>query len=241
LLAAAGYGDAHLLTAAGSGIDVGDRAADGEQVHGFFCQEYTLRISRIQQFAARIFNLCHGLEAELSYGVSANAYLTPAASQGLLAHYDDHDVIVLQIDGAKEWHVFDRAAENPREARIVTPPEAAEPRIRVVLQAGESLYVPRGFVHAAAAADDSSLHLSVGLYPATAADLLKHAVSELADSPQLAQPLPPGFAADPDQVTLALAQAANYLRQHCDEQASGRRAAQSFCRPWQRMVIQPPT
>lgn len=229
-----------LLAAASSRIDAGYGAADGERARAFFRQGYTLRIFRIQKFAARIFSLCHGLEAELSYGVSANAYLTPAASQGMPAHYDDHDVIVLQISGAKEWHIFDRATDNPKEARNLTPSEAGEPRIRAVLQAGESLYVPRGFAHEAAATGRSSLHLSVGLFPAIAADLLRHAVSELADSPQLAQPLRPGFATDPHELALALARAAGYLRQRCDEPAVGCSTAESFCRSWPRMSTEAP-
>lgn len=239
-LVAADYGDTLLLTAAGGGTDAGDRAADGEQARGFFRHGYTIRVSRIQKFAARIFDLCHGLEAELSYGVSANAYLTPAASQGMPAHYDDHDVIVLQIDGAKEWRVFDRATSNPREARDVTPSGTAEPRTQVLLHAGDSLYVPRGFVHEAVATECSSLHVSVGLYPPAVADLLRHAVNELADSPQLTQPLHPGFAAEPHQVALALAQAADYLKQRCDEPAVGCGAAESFCRPWRRAATEPP-
>ena len=32
-----------------------------------------------------------------------NAYITPPENQGFAAHYDTHDVFVLQVSGSKRW------------------------------------------------------------------------------------------------------------------------------------------
>jgi bifunctional lysine-specific demethylase and histidyl-hydroxylase NO66 len=159
----------HLLAVPGHQGTGAALPADGVRIRELIKKGCTLRVSRIQQFAAGISRLCHGLESELSYAVNANLYFTPPSSQGLRTHYDDHDVIVLQTEGEKDWLIFEQYAEDPREPRHVTLPEGATPLMKITLRAGDSLYVPRGFVHCAAATGQPSLHISVGLHPATAA------------------------------------------------------------------------
>ena len=46
---------------------------------------------------------CRHVEAYLGHPVQANAYFTPAGSQGLPVHHDTHEVITLQIAGTKRW------------------------------------------------------------------------------------------------------------------------------------------
>ena len=49
--------------------------------------------------------------------VQINAYITPPQNRGFAAHYDVHDVFVLQIAGRKTWRihepVLDRSARRP--------------------------------------------------------------------------------------------------------------------------------
>jgi len=40
-------------------------------------------------------------------GVGSNAYLTPAGSQGFAPHYDDVEAFVLQLEGSKDWKLYD--------------------------------------------------------------------------------------------------------------------------------------
>lgn len=39
----------------------------------------------------------------------SNAYLTPAGSQGFAPHYDDIDAFILQLEGRKQWKVYNCA------------------------------------------------------------------------------------------------------------------------------------
>ena len=112
---------------------------------------------------------CRLLEARLGHPAQANAYLTPRRSQGLPVHHDTHDVFVLQVSGAKRWLVYEPALELPLKHQRYRP-EGADPGTAVFdveLRAGDTLYLPRGWLHEAVTSEDDSLHVTVGVnvYP----------------------------------------------------------------------------
>ena len=61
-----------------------------------------------------------------------------------------------------------------------------------MLQPGDALYLPRGFIHSAVAQGETSIHLTVGVHPVTRHSLLKHLLAEAADEPSLRASLPLG-------------------------------------------------
>jgi ribosomal protein L16 Arg81 hydroxylase len=126
---------------------------------------------------------CRGLEAALGWPVQANAYCTPAASQGFGVHHDTHDVFVLQVSGHKRWRIYEPVVELPQKGRRWSPDDAAavgEPVHDITLQAGDTLYLPRGWPHEASAADADSLHITVGLHPPSRVDALRDALADCA-------------------------------------------------------------
>ena len=68
-----------------------------------------------------IFNLgefCRALEEVFTCHVQTNIYLTPrsidgTANQGFPPHYDNHDVFVMQISGAKAWRIYGTPVATP--------------------------------------------------------------------------------------------------------------------------------
>jgi hypothetical protein len=127
--------------------------------------------------------MCRGLEAAFHCPVHANLYLTPAGAQGFAAHFDTHEVFVLQLEGVKNWRLYGAAQHLPLATDIMPlarrPGKAAE---EVTLRAGDLLYIPRGHVHEAVTPDQPSLHLTVGINVYRWADLLHHAVTCLSRS-----------------------------------------------------------
>ena len=105
------------------------------------------------------------LEARLGHPVQTNAYLTPRRSQGLPVHHDTHDVFVLQVAGTKRWLVYDPVLELPLRDQRYDPKLGApgETVLDVVLGPGDTLYLPRGWLHQALTSVDDSLHLTVGV------------------------------------------------------------------------------
>jgi bifunctional lysine-specific demethylase and histidyl-hydroxylase NO66 len=126
---------------------------------------------------------CRSLEQLLDHAVQANAYFTPRDSQGLAVHHDTHDVFVLQVHGEKRWLVYEPAwplpLKNQRYRKELGAP--GEPVHDVVLRPGDTLYMPRGWLHMATTSATDSLHLTVGVNVYSWLDAIKAALEECGD------------------------------------------------------------
>ena len=97
--------------------------------------------------------------------MQANAYYTPRGSQGLPVHHDTHEVISLQVAGEKRWLVYEPVLELPLKNQRYKSSLGApgEPVLDVNLRAGDTMYLPRGWLHQALTSDSDSLHITVGV------------------------------------------------------------------------------
>ena len=148
-----------------------------------------------------IASLLHSIEVELNFATQVNAYFTPPESQGFVAHYDDHDVLILQLSGIQDLAPLRghrcRAAPMLRHEPVAA--EALPPPTDVRLETGDVLYVPRGRVHAAEATSEVSVHLTVGLHAPTLLLLVTRALNALSNSDdRVHTQLPPRYLDDPD-------------------------------------------
>jgi hypothetical protein len=123
---------------------------------------------------------CRLLEQALGHTVQANSYYTPRGSQGFAVHHDTHDVLVLQVAGEKRWLLYDPLFELPLKHQRYSKAlgEHGEPSDDFVLRAGDTLYLPRGWLHQAETSDTDSLHLTVGINAYTWLDAAKAALAE---------------------------------------------------------------
>lgn len=157
---------------------------------------------------------CRALELELSHSVQANAYVTPAGSRGLGVHYDTHDVFVLQLAGTKAWSIHEPVLADPLPSQPWkgTAADAGPPILSVELEAGDCLYVPRGFLHSARAQEALSAHLTIGVVTTTWHDVVREVVSGLAEEPEFRRPLPAGYAGDHGALTAGVEETIGRLR-----------------------------
>jgi len=126
---------------------------------------------------------CRQLEAALGLPVQANAYYTPRGSQGFAVHHDTHDVLVLQVAGEKRWLVYDPVLELPLKHQRYTSALGGpgEPVDDLVLHAGDTLYLPRGWLHQAETSSSDSLHLTLGITGYTGVDAMRDALAACED------------------------------------------------------------
>jgi bifunctional lysine-specific demethylase and histidyl-hydroxylase NO66 len=165
-----------------------DRLADGSldivRARNDFADGYTIVLDNVEQCVRTVGSLAHAIEVELNFATKVNAYVTPPGSQGFLAHYDEHDVLILQIQGSKVWHLYDGVDVPPHEMRRQEPVDMAGLPFPtdVRMEVGDVLYLPRGRVHAAEATSEPSVHLTVGIHAPTLLALLTRALYALSFS-----------------------------------------------------------
>ena len=142
-------------------------------------QEYhagaTVILQSLHRHWPPLRRLCDLLGDEWLSQAQTNVYFTPAGGRGFTAHADGHDVFVLHLSGTKSWTVYQKPSVAAgsgahRESagyggfKEHDPTELA-PLGRFVLHPGDLLYLPRGYVHEAAANAEPSLHVTLGLAP----------------------------------------------------------------------------
>lgn len=174
---------------------------DGRIIPSAVASEYlngaTIILPQLHESMPKLGRFCRALEAALSCEVQTNVYLTPPGSQGFAAHFDHHDVFVLQVSGSKNWRIYGTPVALPYRGEGFVP-GGHEPGLlseSLTLAPGDCLYLPRGVMHDAPnAGDEPSLHITVGLITKTWADLMLSAVSALTlREPAFRNALPFGF------------------------------------------------
>jgi lysine-specific demethylase/histidyl-hydroxylase NO66 len=189
---------ARYTRSGGTGAEVGDQVVD-DRLLDLFVDGHTLVLQGLHRIWPALVDFAGQLVTDLGHPVQVNAYVTPSQSQGFSAHYDTHDVFVLQVAGEKRWRIHEPVLRSPLRDQPWTDHRAAvEERatgdavIDTVLRPGDSLYLPRGYLHAAEALGGVTCHLTVGIHPATRHDLLKVLVEQVAQDEHLRTSLPFG-------------------------------------------------
>ncbi len=163
-------------------VRLANGSIDMVRIRNHFADGYTLVLNGLDRHVPAIATLAHAIEVELNFEIQVNAYITPPKSQGFLAHYDDHDVLILQIEGAKTWRLYAPEADVPPRLLPLRDRFAADrlPKPdKLLLEAGDVLYLPRGRVHAAEAQEATSIHLTIGIHPPTVMALAMKALESL--------------------------------------------------------------
>jgi lysine-specific demethylase/histidyl-hydroxylase NO66 len=196
------FPDSSFTSAAGVGATISDQL-DDTALWRKFADGATLVLQALHRTWEPVSDFSSRLSTELGHPVQANAYITPPQNRGFDDHYDVHDVFVLQIEGTKRWIIHepvhtDPLRDQPWTDRRSTVAEAAkgEAYIDTVLEPGDVLYLPRGWLHAAQAQGEVSIHLTLGIHSwtryALAEQLAQAALAALGDDPEMRRTLPLG-------------------------------------------------
>jgi ribosomal protein L16 Arg81 hydroxylase len=179
------------------GADVFNGMIDTDKVVAAYRSGASVALPELHLSWEPLGALCSALEAYFDHAVRANAYITPGNSKAFALHYDTHEVFVLQIGGKKHWRVYDSPVSLPLVAQKFNPQGyiTRQPLFEVVLEPGDLLYLPRGYVHAAGTTSDTfSAHVTVGITPFTWIDLAAQMFMSCMESVHFRRALPPGFA-----------------------------------------------
>ena len=186
----------------GVGAGIADQV-DDSKLSALFADGATLVLQALHRTWPPLIDFTQQLATELGHPVQVNAYVTPPQSRGFDDHYDVHDVFVLQVSGRKRWRIHEPVHPAPlrdqpwtdrREA--VAEAAATPPLIDAVMEPGDCLYLPRGYLHAATALGDVTTHLTFGVHTwtrhALARTMLDRALLDVAGDLDVRTSLPLG-------------------------------------------------
>lgn len=122
---------------------------------------YTLKIQFLEAFKPALIQHVQPLARALRGKSALYAFLTPPGSMGLRVHRDASFLVVYQVHGSKNWNVWEPSdlSQVPSTADLVPNPNGSKHCI--TLDAGDAMFIPYGWPHAArAAGEEASLHLT---------------------------------------------------------------------------------
>lgn len=145
----------------------------------------TIVLSRAHDLFPPLHELCREVMRTCKMRCQTNVYVSPPGKQGFNAHYDTHDVFILQVSGAKTFNFYPSSVVLPFPDERFDASTLLAEKIdeSIALSAGDTLYIPRGVVHDAVADGmQSSIHITLGVYPVLMRDVLQEAVQKIAQS-----------------------------------------------------------
>jgi hypothetical protein len=147
------------------------RMVDMERIGELLNAGCTAILDQAELFDPTLEIACRALQWRIRELVQVNAYLTTGDADGFDLHWDDHDVVVVQVSGEKHWEV--RGPSRTAPMYRDTDPNR-EPSDEILwsgeLEQGGVLHIPRGYWHRATRAgmgDGHSLHLTFGIVKRT--------------------------------------------------------------------------
>ncbi len=152
---------------------LGARIIDAGAATMLLRQGASLVLSLAEELLPRVRDLTESAEEALGAYVNANLYASWGEKDGFGLHFDNHDVLVLQLRGRKRWRIYDPTFPSPtRSTSRKAPRPEGEPKHDLVLEDGDLLFLPRGWWHHASPMKGESLHMTLALTPPTARNLL---------------------------------------------------------------------
>lgn len=153
--------------------------ANTPAIWNYYADGCSMRILNPSSYLPSVYKMNSKLQEYFHCMVGSNVYLTPPNSQGFAPHFDDIEAFVLQLEGKKHWKLY-----NPRSSDDFLPRsssanfdqgEIGDVILDVVLEAGDMLYFPRGFIHQASTVEGHhSLHITMSVYQKNSlADLME--------------------------------------------------------------------
>lgn len=205
------WGDVSIAGMSGDSTDFSALPPTLPTIREAFSAGRTIVINHLERKLLGAAWLCRNVERKWLFDTHVNLYATPPQKQGLAYHYDDDDVFIIQLDGCKKWKVFHDRAGVPLPGEAYQQPDCDSAAFtEYLLRPGHLLYIPRGFVHEAAALQLTSVHLTLTVTVVRLLTLLQEVLSAAVDArSDLRRAVPMdllvGRDAEPDRQLLARA------------------------------------
>ncbi len=154
----------------------------------------TLILDRCQSFFDGVDKAKEWISNELDCSSSANLYAAFSDIPSFGLHFDNHDVLAIQIEGVKRWEVHKPTRTYPLidERSFGFSQPSGEPDYTFNLQPGQALYLPAGYWHNVSTQTKRSLHITFTIIRPRRLDLINAFIDEIKNHDYLREPIPFG-------------------------------------------------
>ncbi|MCK9798853.1 cupin domain-containing protein [Pseudomonas sp. MAFF 302030] len=151
----------------------------------------TLIVDRCQAFFEGALHATQYLNERLRCRSSANLYCAWSATPSFGVHFDNNDVIAVQIEGVKKWDIYAPTRHYPllSEKSFDHTPPTGSPIATYTVSPGQAIYLPAGYWHNVFTESERSMHLSFPLVRPRKIDVIRSILSHLEDSPEMRHPI----------------------------------------------------
>jgi Cupin superfamily protein len=143
---------------------------DVRAFHSLLPQGVSIVIDLIDDYVPQLARLADSIERRLAHKVWINCYISCGPGKAFKPHWDNHDVIIVQVHGRKRWRSFGVPDPPPNRKHRDGDPVPTGIVWEGVMSAGDILYLPRGEVHEADLEAGDSAHLTIGIQPRRGVD-----------------------------------------------------------------------
>lgn len=178
---------------------------DPVKLRGLYDAGYTIRLGNLQRVIPFLAQLVASIHEQTGYSNYVHAFLTPPGNQGLLHHWDQQLAVITQLSGSKQWELWkppadiqDPMREYQESFRVwresyMTEWQAAGPDLVIDLGPGQSLILPRGWVHNPhnKEGDEPSIHLTFAIRERTPFWIAEKLIAGAIERQEFRQVLPP--------------------------------------------------
>ena len=195
---------------------------DAKLVQGWIAKGASVVMNDVDSLTPGLASVSNALEAAGLGKAQANVYISWQSHKAFRTHYDTHDVWAVQVEGEKDWNIWDGRAEWPIPHPVFKgQPQAHHDQARgklrgvVKMKPGDLLYLPRGWYHDALAEAPASVHIAYGVHAPLGMDLVNILVERVLYDAEFRKPLPRQDGSAPAK--FALTQRAGLLGQRLAE------------------------
>lgn len=149
-----------------------------EKLHQVLEEGATVIVEAVNEASVLLNGMVEDIVSQFCARSSINAYMSFGNQPGFGVHYDDQDLIVVQIDGRKKWDFFHcNEYGHPIDDFLMRSNEN-DVSMSFDLECGDVLYVPKGVWHQACGVGAPSLHLAIGIEYPSVSDFLHWIINQ---------------------------------------------------------------
>ncbi|HEY6483386.1 MAG TPA: cupin domain-containing protein [Steroidobacteraceae bacterium] len=154
-----------------------------QRIELFHSRNYSVRFPELRPVSPELDLLARAFEVLLHQPVTTSAFWSRGGMRAPV-HYDDHDLLVVQLLGNKRWYVSKRPSELNNTWKGI-PGEAPQlgPHFTIDMRPGDLVYLPRG-THHSVDCEFESVHVAIGFTPLTVRDAVIATLDHLSDVDQ---------------------------------------------------------